>query len=151
MNYNFPFEYTGIKVSDKSIKKICVSYDSVVSCLHFLKNNAEFDFDRLNTTIGVDLGDKFELIYDLYSTKSDANVQISTYIDKNLCLANSVTSVYKSAYFDECEIFDLLGINFVGNKKLKRLFMPKGWVGYPLRKDYVFEDKRLSWGVEDGK
>ena len=50
---------------ENSFDKIRVENSKLCDLLHFLKNNAEFDFDRLNTIIAIDLGDNFELIYDL--------------------------------------------------------------------------------------
>ena len=57
----------------------------------------------------------------------------------------SVVSLYKSAHFDECEIFDLFGVKFEGNDNLKRLYMPETWQGHPLLKSYVQNDERLVW------
>jgi NADH-quinone oxidoreductase subunit C len=126
-------------------EKIRVSLLNLQSLLHFLKNNAEFAFDRLNTIIAVDLEESFELIYDLYSTELGEVLRISVIIDRNAPHAKSVVNIFKSAYFDECEIYDLFGIDFDGNRDLKRLLMPKGWIGHPLRKDYVQNDERLVW------
>ena len=56
-----------------------------------------------------------------------------------------MVSLYKSAHFDECEIYDLFGVKFVGNEKLKRLFMPETWIGHPLLKSYELNDERLVW------
>jgi NADH-quinone oxidoreductase subunit C len=36
----------------------------------------------------------------------------------------------------ETEVWDLMGIRFQGNDKLRRLFLPEDWQGHPLRKDY---------------
>lgn len=131
-----------------NLDKICVTQNELVETLCHLKDNAEFDFDRLNTIIGIDLGTengKFELIYDLYSTKRSVTRRIYVVIDRNSPRVPSVVSIYKSAYFDECEIYDMFGIIFDKNPNLKRLFMPKGWGGYPLRKDYIQQDERLNW------
>lgn len=131
-----------------SFMKIRVDASNLYELLHFLQNNAEFDFDRLNTIVAIDLGVdacKFELIYDLHSTNTSQMLQISVIFDRSAPKIPSVVEIFKSAYFDECEIYDLFGVTFDKNPDLKRLLMPKGWVGYPLRKDYKQEDDRLSW------
>ena len=79
--------------------------------------------------------------------KNDPVAFLSKIREQNY-LNSSITEIFKSAHFDECEIFDMFGIEFLGNKNLKRLFMPKEWVGYPLRKDYVLDDSRLAWNSE---
>lgn len=133
------------KESENSFEKFRVESSKLCDLLNFLKNNAQFAFDRLNTIIAVDLGDNFELIYDLHSTETAQSIRISVIIDRNSPKAPSVVEIFKSAYFDECEIYDLFGIEFTNNPNLKRLLMPKGWIGYPLRKDYQQTDERLAW------
>jgi NADH-quinone oxidoreductase subunit C len=48
----------------------------------------------------------------------------------------SLTSVYRSAEFQEREIFDLYGIKFDGHPDLRRILMWDEFVDYPMRKDY---------------
>lgn len=134
---------------ENSFEKICVESNKLYDLLKFLKNSPENDLDRLHTIIAVDDGNNFELIYDLRSTKSNRMGRISVLLeksgDRNSPHVPSVVGLYKSAYFDECEIYDMFGIIFDNNPDLKRLLMPKGWIGYPLRKDYKQEDERLVW------
>lgn len=128
-----------------SFSKIRVAGSNLCELLKFLKNNAQFGFDRLNTIVAIDLKDSFELIYDLYSTQANQCGRISVLIDRNSPHVPSVVEVFKSAYFDECEIFDMFGVVFDNNPDLKRLLMPKGWIGHPLRKDYEQNDEKLHW------
>jgi len=122
--------------------KIVVNSE-LVQVLDYLKNTPEFDFDMLTSIIAVDLKDKIELIYQLMSSVTSETLSVSYYTD--YASVPSVIEVYKSAYFDECEIFDLFGVDFNGNEKLKRLFMPENWIGHPLLKSYVQNDERLVW------
>lgn len=115
----------------------------LVQVLDYLKNTPEFDFDILTSIIAIDLTDKIELIYQLMSSETSETLSVSYYTDNYT--APTVTDIYKSANFDECEIFDLFGVEFIGNKNLKRLFMPENWVGHPLLKSYVQNDERLVW------
>lgn len=49
----------------------------------------------------------------------------------------SVTSIWRGADWQEREIYDLMGIVFTGHPNLKRILTWDGFVGHPLRKDYV--------------
>jgi NADH-quinone oxidoreductase subunit C len=48
----------------------------------------------------------------------------------------SLTPVYRSAEFQEREIFDLYGIRFDGHPDLRRILMWDEFVDHPMRKDY---------------
>ena len=48
----------------------------------------------------------------------------------------SLTPIYRSAEFQEREIFDLYGVRFEGHPDLRRLLMWDEFVDHPMRKDY---------------
>ena len=52
----------------------------------------------------------------------------------------SLTPVWRSADFQEREVFDLFGIVFVGHRDLRRLLMWEGFKDHPMRRDYVEPD-----------
>jgi NADH-quinone oxidoreductase subunit C len=52
----------------------------------------------------------------------------------------SLTPVYRSAEFQEREIFDLYGIRFDGHPDLRRILMWDEFVDHPMRKDYKEPD-----------
>jgi NADH-quinone oxidoreductase subunit C len=52
----------------------------------------------------------------------------------------SLTPVWRSAEFQEREIFDLYGITFSGHPDLRRLLMWDEFKDHPMRKDYVAPD-----------
>ena len=108
----------------------------------------EYKFDVLKSITAVDNQENgIELIYCLYSTENDEEVFLS-YIAKN-SEVETISDVYKSAIAEENEIYDLFGVHFLNHDDLKRLYMPEGWEGYPLKKDYVQNDERLAWNDED--
>lgn len=111
--------------------------------LEYLKNNPEFDFNMLTSIVAIDWNDTIELIYQLYSVSNNETIQIYYYTTTSI--VPSVINIFKSAYFDECEIYDMFGVYFEHNQNLKRLFMPKSWIGHPLLKSYKQSDERLAW------
>ena len=52
----------------------------------------------------------------------------------------SLTPVWRSAEFQEREVFDLYGIVFTGHPDLRRLLMWPEFKDHPMRKDYVEPD-----------
>ena len=121
-------------------EKIVVKSD-LLKTLEFIKNN--YSFDVLKEIVAVDNKEKgIELIYRLFSVENEEEVLVSISVKDE---AESVTSIFDSATADEKEIYDLFGVKFIGNKELKRLYMPEAWEGHPLKKDYEQNDERLNW------
>ncbi len=51
--------------------------------------------------------------------------------------APSLAGLFKSADWQEREVFDLLGVRFEGHPNLVKILTPDFIAGHPLRKDYV--------------
>lgn len=121
-------------------EKIIINFH-LAKTLEFIKNN--YSFNILKEIIAVDNKDMgVELTYRLFSAENEEEVLISITVKDE---AESVSSIFDSATTDEKEIYDLFGIKFIGNKELKRLYMPESWEGHPLKKDYEQNDERLNW------
>ncbi len=133
-----------IEQKDGSIKYV-LPKNEVKNCIFHLKNSAEFSADMLLSIRAVDWVEKIELVYLLYSSKLNDFITISTMLEASNPVTDSVISVFKSAAFDECEIFDLFGVGFDGHEGMKRLLMPEFYVGNPLLKNACCKDERLVW------
>lgn len=48
----------------------------------------------------------------------------------------SLEDLFPASNWHEREMFDMYGIKFEGNSDLRRMFLPDGWTGHPMRKDY---------------
>ncbi len=134
-------EFKNIFNDTEIIGEKLVIKQNVAGTLNFIKEN--YHFDILKNITAVDLKENgIELIYNLYNTEDEENLLISVITKGEV---ESVSSIFDSATADEKEIYDLFGIKFLGNKELKRLYMPEGWEGHPLKKDYQENDERLNW------
>ncbi len=84
-----------------------------------------------------------EVIYHLYSTSLRIGplvLRARTADRDKLVQIPSVVSVYRSAEFQEREIFDLYGVDFTGHPDLRRILMWDEFIDHPMRKDYVAPD-----------
>ena len=134
-NERFPFEKGEI-----AGEKIII-HDKLFERVKYIKE--VFKFDILKDITAVDLKEKgIELNYRLYSTSDNEEAIVTICVKDEI---ESITSLFDSATADEKEIYDLFGIKFIGNKELKRLYMPESWEGHPLKKDYQESDERLNW------
>jgi NADH-quinone oxidoreductase subunit C len=112
----------------------------IVSVCGFLKY--ELKFVRLSTVTAVDRypsEPRFEVVYHLHSIERNQRLRLKSRLAGDQPEIDSVTSVWRSAGWYEREVFDLFGIRFSGHPDLRRILLPDGWVGHPLRKDYPTE------------
>ena len=106
---------------------------------HFLRDGEDLRFDVLTNQSGVDYKAEgyIEVVYHLYSYTHRHYAVLKARVSRDGGSLPSVVSVWKAANWMEREIYDLLGVSFVGHPDLRRLLMPEDWVGHPLRKDFV--------------
>jgi hypothetical protein len=51
-----------------------------------------------------------------------------------------VVQLWPGAEWAEREAYDMFGIEFEGNRDLRRIYMPPDYRSYPLRKDFALAD-----------
>ena len=84
-----------------------------------------------------------EAVYHLYSVSRKHGplvIRMKTENRTDKVELPSLTAVWRSAEFQEREIFDLFGIVFTGHRDLRRLLMWDGFKDHPMRRDYVDPD-----------
>ena len=80
--------------------------------------------------------ERFAVSYHLLSHETAERVTVKAYISEEKPSLLSVESLWKTADWQEREVFDLYGIRFEGHPNLIRIMNPDDFEGYPLRKDY---------------
>jgi NADH-quinone oxidoreductase subunit C len=117
---------------------VVVSTEALYHVAEFLRNTPAFDFDYLTNLTAVDYVDYFEVVYHLISLKHNHSLVLKTRChNRDKPVVPSVVNLWRSADFQEREAYDLMGIIFDGHPNLKRLLLWEGFVGYPLRRDYL--------------
>ena len=98
----------------------------------------EVDEVRKTQTIG-----HLEVVYHLYSMEKKHGpviLRMRTEDRADRIHLPSLTHVWRSAEFQEREIFDLYGVIFDGHPDLRRILMWDGFTDHPMRRDYVEPD-----------
>jgi len=124
-------------VVEASDEWVIIRPDLLLQVAQFLKATPGLEFNYLNCITGVDYLDYLEVVYHLTSMEHNHSIVLKVRCSREKPEVPSVVSVWRGADFQEREIFDLLGITFMGHPNLKRIFMWEGFKGHPLRRDYL--------------
>jgi NADH-quinone oxidoreductase subunit C len=128
----------------------------VYQVLQLLRDDEGFDYCVDITAVHYPKREQqFEVLWILYSFPHNQRIRVKTLL-KDGETAPSVTSLWSTSNWLEREVFDMFGIRFEGHPDLKRILLPDGWQGYPLRKDYGILQQDTEWvkinlGIESGQ
>lgn len=116
-----------------------------------LKEDRDLDFDVLSAVIGMDWKETLGVVYYFTSTSHDwrmisVRVEVADRVQPRI---HSVADLWKVANFQEREVYDFYGIEFIGHPDMRRFFLRNDWVGFPLRKDYDADPKLNPIRMED--
>jgi NADH-quinone oxidoreductase subunit C len=130
-------EFQG-SIESSSREAIIVDSKQLYHVAEYLKNAKGYEFDYLTFATAVDYINYFELVYRLISLKHNHSLILKTRChSRENPVVPSLTPLWRAAYYQEREIFDLFGIKFEGHPDLRRLLLWEGFEGYPLRRDYL--------------
>ena len=128
----------------------------VAELLQVLRDEEQYDYFVDVTAVHYPEREKqFELIWILYSYATNERIRVKTLLAEGES-ALSATSIWPAANWLEREVYDMFGIQFEGHPDLKRILLPDGWKGHPLRKDYGIIQQDQEWvqinlGIESGQ
>ncbi len=109
------------------------------------RDNPVLKFNLLSDATCVDrfpIEPRFELNYQLVSLDRRERVRLRTSVSAQQPIIESLVPIWPGANWMEREIFDLFGIRFDGHPDLRRILLPDGFEGAPLRRDFPTEGKR---------
>ena len=148
--------------SVKGVTKVGLVRHNVVICNldkegskdFFVKLKDDFGFEHCSLITAIDNQPQFELVYhfsaingSVFVKDSSAAVmaEIHIFLDRDTPTVESISDLWFGANWHEREAFDLMGIYFIGHPDLRRVLLPEGFAGHPLRKDYVYEIHEEEW------
>ena len=104
-----------------------------------LRNQNTLQFDFLFCETCVDWKTRLTMVYFLRSTVLGHELVVKVDLDRDNPEIESVASIWRTAEFNEREVYEMFGVKFLNHPDLRLLILPDGWEGRnPLRKD--FED-----------
>jgi NADH-quinone oxidoreductase subunit C len=134
-----------------SPKAIKISAQDLVPEMEALFRNPSTYFDMLSCITGIDNGvqaETMEVAYNLYSIPFHQHLMVKVVLPRDKPEIGTVSHIWKTANWQEREIFDMYGIHFKSHPDLRRILMPADWEGYPLRKDYKHQEYYRDIKVE---
>jgi NADH-quinone oxidoreductase subunit C len=135
---------------------LIVDRSAIAELLQVLRDEEQFDYCVDITAVHYPKREKaFDVIWILYSFAKNERIRVKTLIADGESIASCV-GLWATANWLEREVFDMFGIKFDGHPDLKRILLPDGWKGHPLRKDYdiIQQDKewvQINLGIESGQ
>jgi NADH-quinone oxidoreductase subunit C len=124
--------------------------------LQILRNDEQFDYCVDITAAHYPKREKqFDVIWVLYSFARNERIRVKIQIADGDTVPSSVP-IWPAANWLEREVYDMFGIKFDGHPDMKRILLPDGWKGHPLRKDYGILQQDNEWvqinlGIESGQ
>lgn len=106
----------------------------LVTAIQSLKESGMINIGAIT---GLDLGDRFEVMYHLYNNEG-VLLSLKVYISRENPQVPTVTDIFPGVFMYERELIDLFGIMVDGIPHNRKYPIPEDWPDgeYPLRKDW---------------
>jgi NADH-quinone oxidoreductase subunit C len=128
LRLDFCSNVTGVDWLDRTVKKTVK-----------VKKTIDGEEKEVDETTEEKIPGYLEAVYHLYSMTQKHGpvvIRMRTTDRAEGARLPSLTPIWRSAEFQEREIFDLYGVRFEGHPDLRRILMWDEFVDHPMRKDY---------------
>jgi NADH-quinone oxidoreductase subunit C len=128
LRLDFCSNVTGVDWLDRTVKKTVK-----------VKKTIDGEEKEVDETTEEKIPGYLEAVYHLYSMTQKHGpvvIRMRTTDRAEGARLPSLTPIWRSAEFQEREIFDLYGVRFDGHPDLRRILMWDEFVDHPMRKDY---------------
>lgn len=142
----------------RNLPSITVAKEMLLAICEFLKSEEGGGYTLLTDETAVDYPKRekrFEIVYHLYSFQRNDRLRLKVHAGEEEKVP-SVVGIWPTANWLEREVYDMFGVQYEGHPDLKRILLPDGWTGHPLRKDYDILKQDDAWvqanlGIKSGQ
>ncbi len=127
---------------ERDVEVIAIAPQNLVAVARFLKDDPDAACDLIDLT-AIDRFDRttavknrFLLILLLASRSHGTRARIEVALDDEHPAWTTLSTVWPAAWLFERELMDLFGLVADGHTNPRRLLLPEGFIGHPLRLDY---------------
>jgi NADH-quinone oxidoreductase subunit C len=132
---------------------VFVQANQIVPALTWLRDQEGFELLSAQTAIDYwpQVAPRFHVVYQLTSVSNNLSIQLRVSLDGNHPKLPTATGVYEVANWRERELLDMFGIEIEGHPDPRRILMPEGTTGHPLRRDFPlgYEEPQFTFNVEE--
>lgn len=127
--------------------------EQIVDALTLLRD--KYDFELLSALTATDYwpqqSPRFHVIYQLSSIARNLTLQLRVPLNGDNPKLPTATRVYQVANWRERELLDMFGIQIEGHPDPRRILMPEGTQGHPLRKDFPlgYEEPQFTFNYDE--
>ncbi|MBI2677759.1 MAG: NADH-quinone oxidoreductase subunit C [Candidatus Koribacter versatilis] len=135
---------------------LVVNKEAAFDVLRAIRDDENFDYLVDVTCVHYpDRAEPFEIVWILYSFPHNERLRVKASVKEGEKAA-SVVALWPTANWLEREAYDMFGVEFDGHPDMRRILLPDGWKGFPLRKDYGIIQQDTEWvkinlGIESGQ
>ncbi len=142
------FEVLGKNINEEFIE-ILVDKDDILDVLKALRKDMKLRIDNLHCMSGADYPpDYIEVVYHLYSYENGHKIVLKTRLNREKPEVKSAYSLWKTADWQEREIHELFGVNFIGHPNLRNILLSDDFPGHPFLKDAPLKNDE-EWLLDD--
>ena len=132
---------------------VLVKAEDIVRALTLLRD--KYDFELLSALTATDywpqLSPRYHVIYQLTSLARNLSLQLRVPLEDAHPHIPTATGLYEVANWRERELLDMFGIIPDGHPDPRRILMPVGTEGHPLRKDFPlgYEEPQFTFNIDE--
>jgi NADH-quinone oxidoreductase subunit C len=82
---------------------------------------------------------RIDVVYQVRNMSTRLQFRVRVPLPEEDPEVESVSEVWRTANWLEREVYDLMGVRFLGHPDLKRIMLPEDFEGHPLRKEYPMQ------------